>query len=249
MAVNALRIPRLDCADQGLAQPGSVPPQSGFLPWSVPPTNAPEMASSLAPDTPRAIHDRSSRHAASFIKRNCVAIPTWLLESEHFGRETAAFIGARARQIEWRKREEDRVQSATCRSICNLSILNQPVVISSFTPPRVVFRVNPTALSVSRHSARLSVWHTACIPPTRKAGNVAQRSIEILVGRLLTDETFRNAFLRNHSTVLEAFSEAGHELTSLEIAALMSTPKRLWNEFARQIDPRLQKANLRKERA
>jgi len=153
MAVNALRIPRLDCADQGLPQPGSVPPQSGFLPSSVPPTNAREMVSSLAPDTVRAIHDRSSRHAGSFIKRNCAAISTGLLESELFGRETAAFIGARAREIEWREREEDRFQSATCRSICNLSILNQPVVISSSTPARVVFRVNPAALSVSWHSA------------------------------------------------------------------------------------------------
>jgi hypothetical protein len=83
----------------------------------------------------------------------------------------------------------------------------------------------------------------------RKAGNVAQRSIEIFVGRLLTDEAFRNAFLKNHLTVVEAFSEMGHELTSLEIAALMATPQRLWSEFARQIDPRLQKANLGKEKA
>ena len=78
---------------------------------------------------------------------------------------------------------------------------------------------------------------------------MAQRSIEILVGRLLTDEAFRDAFLRNAATVLQAFSETGHELTSLEIAAFMATPKRLWNDFAAQLDPRLQKANLRTGRA
>ena len=78
---------------------------------------------------------------------------------------------------------------------------------------------------------------------------MAQRSIEILIGKLLTDESFRQAFLRNHSTVLQAFSETGHELTSLEIAAFMATPKRLWNDFAAQLDPRLQKANLGKGRA
>lgn len=78
---------------------------------------------------------------------------------------------------------------------------------------------------------------------------MAQRSIEILVGRLLTDEAFRDGFLRNSSTVLQAFSEAGHELTSMEIAAFMATPKRLWNDFATQLDPRLQKANLGKGRA
>lgn len=78
---------------------------------------------------------------------------------------------------------------------------------------------------------------------------MAQRSIEILVGRLLTDEAFRDTFLSNASTVLEAFSETGHELTSLEIAAFMATPKRVWNDFAAQLDPRLQKANLGKGRA
>ena len=78
---------------------------------------------------------------------------------------------------------------------------------------------------------------------------MAQRSIEILVGKLLTDEAFRDAFLTNSSTVLQGFSEAGHELTSLEIAAFMATPKRLWNDFAAQLDPRLQKANLAKGRA
>jgi hypothetical protein len=141
------------------------------------------------------------------------------------------------------------ITSSTCRSICNLSILNHRIVISTCAPPDVVFRVNTTDPSVSSLSARLSVWQAACIEHARKAGNVAQRSIEILVGRLLTDEAFRYAFLRNHSTVLEVFSETGHELTALEIEALMATPKRLWNEFARQIDPRLQKANLGKKRA
>ena len=77
---------------------------------------------------------------------------------------------------------------------------------------------------------------------------MAQRSIEILVGKLLTDEAFRDAFLRNASPVLQAFFETGHELTALETAAFMATPKRLWNDFAAQLDPRLQKANLGKGR-
>ena len=77
---------------------------------------------------------------------------------------------------------------------------------------------------------------------------MTQRSIEILIGRLLTDEAFREAFLKNASHALERFRETGHELTPLEISALLATPSELWSEASEEIDPRLQKANLEKER-
>jgi formate hydrogenlyase transcriptional activator len=47
----------------------------------------------------RIIHDLGTRRANAFIRLNCAAIPTGLLESELFGHERGAFTGAIAQRI------------------------------------------------------------------------------------------------------------------------------------------------------
>lgn len=76
---------------------------------------------------------------------------------------------------------------------------------------------------------------------------MAQRTIETLIGRLITDEDFRTEFLKDPERVLTSLSERGAALSRVEIAAVLNTDPALWARMADAIDPRLQKASLKQE--
>jgi hypothetical protein len=71
----------------------------------------------------------------------------------------------------------------------------------------------------------------------------------MLIGRLITDDQFRDEFTRNPEGVLLALCDRGFDLSRTEIAALVNTDASVWARTAEAIDPRLQKASLKAAQA
>jgi hypothetical protein len=74
---------------------------------------------------------------------------------------------------------------------------------------------------------------------------MSQRTVELVIGRLLTDEELRLRFDQDPIGTLADFCERGFELTRGEIDALVQTDIKLWGETAGRINPRLQRCSLR----
>jgi putative modified peptide len=70
---------------------------------------------------------------------------------------------------------------------------------------------------------------------------MSQRSVERVVGRLVTDEAFREQFAEDPGAALRQMTECGVELTDLELRALASIDARVVERIAGSIDPRIQK--------
>ena len=87
-------------------------------------------------------------------------------------------------------------------------------------------------------------WRSPCLCRARRTW-LTQRSIEMVIGRLVTDEEFRQTFLSDPHLALSELLERGTHLTLAEIAALVATDASLWSRVAEHIDPRLQKASLK----
>ena len=75
--------------------------------------------------------------------------------------------------------------------------------------------------------------------------SVTQRGIEIAIGRLLTDEEFRETFLSSPHVALGELLQRGTQLSHAEIGVLVAIDRALLVRVADQIDPRLQKVSLR----
>ncbi len=70
---------------------------------------------------------------------------------------------------------------------------------------------------------------------------MSQKTVQLVIARLLTDEEVRLEFLRDPRGTLTAFEDQGFELTRDEIDALLETDRDLWASAAARIHPRLQR--------
>ena len=73
---------------------------------------------------------------------------------------------------------------------------------------------------------------------------MAQRTVHLIIGQILTDEEFRSDFLERPIETLRSLRDRGFELTNVEVDALARTDRRLWAVGAEWIDERLQRCRL-----
>jgi hypothetical protein len=74
---------------------------------------------------------------------------------------------------------------------------------------------------------------------------MAHKTVQFIIGRILTDEELREKFLVAPVETLLAFRDSGLDLTDAEIDALTNTDPELWRSGASWIDSRLQRCCLK----
>ncbi|HEV3059021.1 MAG TPA: Os1348 family NHLP clan protein [Vicinamibacterales bacterium] len=73
---------------------------------------------------------------------------------------------------------------------------------------------------------------------------MSQKTVQLIIGRILTDDELRSRFVRQPSETLAALRDQGFELSAGEVEALVRTDRRLWNDASSRIDARLQRCSL-----
>ena len=68
---------------------------------------------------------------------------------------------------------------------------------------------------------------------------MSQWGVQLVIGKLVTDEEFRQRFETRAHEFLANLCEQGVDLSDPEVAAFLETDARLWSALARRIDPRL----------
>ncbi len=74
---------------------------------------------------------------------------------------------------------------------------------------------------------------------------MSQKTVHLVIARLVTDEDLRVQFLDDPAGTLNAFRDQGYELTRDEMDALIQTDRGLWAYAAGRLHPRLQRCSIR----
>lgn len=77
---------------------------------------------------------------------------------------------------------------------------------------------------------------------------MSQRSVEQVIGRLVTDEAFRRRFFEAPARAVQEVADGGLDLNPCERRALACLDAEAAARFANAIDARIQKTDLRFER-
>ncbi len=75
---------------------------------------------------------------------------------------------------------------------------------------------------------------------------MSQRTVEAVIGRLVTDEGFRRRFSEDPAAAIDDLVANGIALTPVERRALLEIDAAACEQFADRVDPRLQKVCLRR---
>ena len=76
---------------------------------------------------------------------------------------------------------------------------------------------------------------------------MSQKTVQSIIGRLVTDEEYRLRFLNDPLATLNELRDRGVELTGGEIDALARTDRTLWVDAAERVGRHLQRSSLPNE--
>ncbi|HEX9286879.1 MAG TPA: hypothetical protein VF999_06390 [Thermoanaerobaculia bacterium] len=77
---------------------------------------------------------------------------------------------------------------------------------------------------------------------------MSQKNVEILLGKILTDDGFRESFLPVRPRSFELASSLGLEFSAVERSALSTLRRRAFECLARTLDPRISRSSASVER-
>jgi hypothetical protein len=83
------------------------------------------------------------------------------------------------------------------------------------------------------------------LPSIEESVSMSQKTVQLVIGRLVTDEELRARFVERPLETLAELRAQGFELTEDEIDALARSDAEMWPAMARRIHPRLQRCSLR----